>query len=130
DQNNNVISGGAGDDFLFGEGGDDRLSGGYGDDVLRGGGDTETLIAQGGTDRLTGDDPGSVGRDTFVISQVFLDSNGHIITDFQHGFDQIDLTAFSEGGRYNLLGSDGQIAIGPCHLTSGLFGGGTEAENP
>ena len=126
DQSNNVINGGAGDDFLFGEGGDDTLIGGPGDDVLRGGAGNDTLIASGGQDRLTGDDPGSVGRDTFVFLPDW--SNGHTITDFQRGFDHIDLTAYSNGGMQNLLGSDGKLAIGPCQAT-GLFGG-TEAENP
>jgi Ca2+-binding RTX toxin-like protein len=126
DNSNNVINGDAGDDFLFGEGGNDTLIGGFGNDILRGGAGNDTLIAMYGQDTLTGDDPGTFGYDTFVFAPEL--TNGHFITDFQHGFDHIDLTAFTHADG-NLLGSDGQIAIGSCHAT-GLLAHGTEADNP
>jgi Ca2+-binding RTX toxin-like protein len=124
-----VIDGGAGDDFLFGGAGNDTLSGGVGDDVLRGGAGDDRLIAYFGEDRLTGDDPGTIGRDTFVFSPETFSSNGHIITDFQHGYDHIDLTAFTHIGAPSLLGSDGQIAIGSCQVAGWPAPGG-EAQNP
>jgi len=126
DNGNNVIDGGAGDDFLFGGGGNDTLIGGFGDDILRGGAGDDRLIAMYGQDTLTGDDPGSIGRDTFVFAPEL--TNGHFITDFQRGLDHIDLTAFTKADG-SLLGSDGQLAIGSCHAT-GLLTHGTEADNP
>jgi Ca2+-binding RTX toxin-like protein len=125
DQFANRIEGGAGDDFLFGGAGNDTLIGGPGDDVLRGGAGDDTLIASGGHDVLTGDDPGSIGRDTFVFLPDW--TNGHTVTDFQHGYDHIDISAYVNGEQ-NPLGSDGKLAIGACQAT-GLFGG-TEAQNP
>ncbi|WP_291025866.1 calcium-binding protein [Hydrogenophaga sp.] len=50
-----VLHGGAGDDWLFGEGGQDRLDGGSGADVLFGGTDSDWLEGGSGNDRLMGD---------------------------------------------------------------------------
>jgi hypothetical protein len=54
---NDTLSGGDGDDILFGQGGDDTLGGGAGDDWLIGGGGQDTL------DRGTGKDKISHGND-------------------------------------------------------------------
>lgn len=122
----NVIHGGNGEDFLFGQGGDDRIFGDAGNDNLRGGAGNDRLEGGYGEDRLTGDDAGSFGYDTFVMAPNAF-SNGDIITDFQHGYDRIDVSAFASAGQ-PLLGSDGRLAIGPCHVMGGL-GGAPADEN-
>ncbi len=51
---NDVISGGDGDDVLFGQNGDDRLEGGNGNDLLFGGSGKDTLRGDAGDDALYG----------------------------------------------------------------------------
>lgn len=102
----NLLSGNDGNDTLSGNSGNDTLLGGNGRDVIAGG---------RGADLLTGGD----GADTFV----FRRGDGiDRITDFSvgediirlhglaTGFDQINLTADSDGVRVGLLGG-GTIAI-------------------
>ncbi|WP_263846350.1 FG-GAP-like repeat-containing protein [Roseobacter sinensis] len=80
----------SGDDALLGEGGNDVLEGGYGSDRLDGGVGNDRLIGGEGADTLTGGE----GSDVFVF-----DENAHstldtrdMITDFEVGLDQIDLS--------------------------------------
>ena len=69
------LSGGDGDDDLFGGGGRDSLDGGDGDDALFGGRGRDLLSGGDGDDWLTGDG----GRDTFDFSHLA----GHdTVTDF------------------------------------------------
>jgi Ca2+-binding RTX toxin-like protein len=102
----NVIAGGNGDDFLFGMIGDDHLIGGMGADVLRGGEGNDRLDGSFGGNILTGDEAGGFGHDTFVIHWGLFQS-ADIVTDFQHGFDKLDVGLV--GGDF---GADGQLAIG------------------
>lgn len=105
DAQGNVIHGNSGDDYVFGQGGDDRLFGDGGIDTLRGGAGNDVLNGGLGNDRLTGDDAGFFGNDTFVMRP----GNGvDTITDFQRGYDRIDLSAY---GITN-LGSDGVLPVG------------------
>ena len=73
-----AMSGTDGMDVLSGAQGDDRIGGGKGDDVLTDG---------AGVDRLTG----GIGGDTFII---VYDDSTDMITDFELGVDQIDLSAW------------------------------------
>lgn len=73
-----TMSGSNGMDALSGAEGNDRLFGGEGDDILADG---------AGTDRLTG----GIGADTFVFA---YDDSTDVITDFEQGVDQIDLSAW------------------------------------
>jgi Ca2+-binding RTX toxin-like protein len=82
----NNLSGGNGDDLLSGLAGDDVISGGAGDDIIYGGLGADWL--SGGAD-----------SDTFKFSSAEASQmvNGKpqdVITDFQHGYDTIDLSAF------------------------------------
>lgn len=68
---NDTMSGGSGDDTLFGQSGSDKLNGGAGNDVLIGGAGDDTLNGDGGDDALyggAGDDvlDGGVGNDTLI----------------------------------------------------------------
>jgi Ca2+-binding RTX toxin-like protein len=49
DENNNLISGGSGDDYLAGGAGNDGLYGGDGNDALYGGSGNDVLDGEGGT---------------------------------------------------------------------------------
>lgn len=90
-----VIVGGAGKDSVLGGNGDDLLFGGEGPDVLRGnrgndvldGGDGHDLLVGGrGSNTLTG---GTLA-DTFKFTQ--LDGMLDRVTDFEVGFDKLDLS--------------------------------------
>jgi hypothetical protein len=107
-----IIATGDLDNMLTGNGGDDEISGGGGDDTLSGGSGDDTLTGGSGSDELTG----GAGSDTFV----FAPGDGigfDVITDFEIGVDQLDLTAFGltgigvpgviEGGV--IIGDDGVV---------------------
>ena len=93
--------------------GADYISGGNGSDVLEGGSGKDTLIGGNGDDILRG----GTGEDTFVfMSAAEASANGGLIdriTDFQSGFDKIDLSAFMAGGTY--------VGVGPL-----VAGGGKQ----
>ncbi|ANW23017.1 hypothetical protein BA953_01695 [Vibrio coralliilyticus] len=89
-----TLSGGAGDDILFGQGGDDTLDGGAGNDILLGGVGDDTLIGGLGSDILSGGD----GEDEFVWHYGDLDGGTDVITDFHVSEDKIDIS--------DLLGQD------------------------
>jgi uncharacterized delta-60 repeat protein len=80
-----LLEGGAGVDTLNGGRGNDFLRGEAGNDILDGGSGRDILIGGAGADSLTG----GTGRDTFVL---YSQSEGvDTITDFEDGFDLIDL---------------------------------------
>ena len=98
DLRDNVISGDAGNDALYGgpRGGDDLLSGGPGDDRLYGGIGNDVLQGGPGNDQLRGgpDDDmldGGEGDDVFFIA---ADGGNDTILDFGSGEDKLDLAAF------------------------------------
>ncbi|WP_447737624.1 retention module-containing protein [Pseudomonas laurentiana] len=81
------LSGGNGNDILFGQGGIDTLDGGKGNDILLGGTGNDNLIGGQGNDILIG---GS-GGDTFVWKAG--DTGNDVIKDFNMGEkDKIDLS--------------------------------------
>ncbi len=88
----NVLSAGAGNDVLDGAGGDDRLVGGAGYDGLTGGSGHDRPLGGLGRDVLSG---GS-GSDAFTFLTAAEAGRGtmrDVIRDFQHGGDEIDLSA-------------------------------------
>ena len=100
DTNRDDIDGGPGDDRLFGGRGDDTLYGGEGNDTLKGGAGADTLLAGSGDDMLDGGAgadvlDGGIGFDTFV----FAPGHGEdTVTDFRNGRDVIDISAFGLSG--------------------------------
>jgi Ca2+-binding RTX toxin-like protein len=77
----NALAGNLGDDRLSGRGGDDDLTGGQGDDVLSG-------------DEGADDLHGGAGADTFVFASLTdsMIAATDLITDFESGVDQLDLS--------------------------------------
>ncbi|BAO84482.1 hypothetical protein SMCB_2254 [Serpentinimonas maccroryi] len=94
---NDTLSGGAGDDILFGQQGNDTLTGGEGNDTLFGGSGNDTLT-------------GGLGADVFAWR---LGDQGttasparDVITDFNPGQgDALDLRDLLQGENANNLGS-------------------------
>lgn len=83
---NNVITGGSANDVLVGGAGNDTITGGAGDDRLNGGIGNDMLRGVTGHDTMTGD----AGNDVFQFSSA--DGPGTaFITDFQRGYDKLDL---------------------------------------
>ncbi|WFW60042.1 hypothetical protein NFJ76_20175 [Citrobacter freundii] len=109
----NTITGGSGNDFLYGMGGNDTLNGGAGNDALDGGDGADNLQGGAGNDKLTGgagndrleggqgDDimTGGAGNDTFVFSAGF--GRDCITSGFDSnpsgGQDYLDVSLFGIG---------------------------------
>ena len=89
---NDVVTGGSGDDVLWGGSGNDVISGGAGNDVLVGETGSDTLRGGAGFDVLYGSTGG--GGDGAVDTFVFDASWGtDVVFDFVHGTDKLDMTA-------------------------------------
>jgi len=86
-----TITGGTGNDGLFGQDGDDTIAGGNGNDVLLGEGGSDTLNGGAGGDIIAG----GAGADTFVYQAGW---GGDSVLDFQNGVDQFDMTALAANG--------------------------------
>lgn len=109
----NTITGGSGNDFLYGMGGNNTLYGGAGNDALDGGDGADNLQGGAGNDKLTGgagndrleggqgDDimTGGAGNDTFVFSAGF--GRDRITSGFDNnpsgGQDYLDVSLFGIG---------------------------------
>jgi Ca2+-binding RTX toxin-like protein len=78
---NNDVTGGNGNDWLYGQDGNDSLAGGVGSDHLFGGNGNDTLSGGFGTDYLNG----GLGNDTYIA-----DTSGDIVTEYEgEGTDSI-----------------------------------------
>ena len=97
DNNRDLLSGGAGDDTIFGRDDDDTLFGGAGNDVLDGGIDEDSMVGGAGNDTLIGGQgadsmAGGNDRDVFLVTV-----QGHGLNDVIDGneggddFDTLDL---------------------------------------
>lgn len=136
---NDIIDGGAGNDYLLGQGGNDALYGGAGDDYLNGDGEYLTaaplavhgndyLDGGAGADQLVGgakDDElfGGTGNDTLLG-----DESPERIDGASHGRDYLDGEAdndFLEGGGNDdiLLGGSGDDVMWGDSSTAGLADG-------
>ncbi|MBO6899570.1 MAG: type I secretion protein, partial [Shimia sp.] len=102
-----VLTGGAGNDSLRGDRGNDVLSGGDGRDYLSGASGNDTLDGGAASDRLylgAGSDvaSGGSGADTFIFRSDDLDGSQDSILDFSttEG-DRLDLRRLDLGGSEN-----------------------------
>jgi len=89
------MKGGDGDDSISGNQGNDTLSGSKGNDLLRGGDGDDTINGGVGTDTISGGEgrdtlTGWSGTDIFRFEGEDM-ATGDLITDFEVGFDVIEL---------------------------------------
>ena len=131
---NDTLTGGAGDDTLFGDGffgdaptpplqhGNDLLIGGAGNDVMSGGGQSDTLNGGLGNDNLSGDSGDAPnGPDHFIFDVAPGSANADIINGFESGSDKIHLDA----RVMTALGGSGNFAVGDArfYAAAGATGG-------
>ncbi|OAN47525.1 hypothetical protein A6A04_20325 [Paramagnetospirillum marisnigri] len=116
---NDSISGGAGDDIIFGDAyinrsgqvlvtgnGNDVLDGGIGSDQIHGGGGNDTIIGGAGDDQLWGD----AGSDLFIFGPNF----GHDVVDGGYGTkwtDTIDLTSDTSAVSVNVEAAGWAVTV-------------------
>jgi Ca2+-binding RTX toxin-like protein len=112
---NDVLFGRSGDDTLLGDLGDDVLRGGAGDDILHGGSGADTIDGGAGDDLLTG----GAGGDTFVFSggggnDVVLDFKaGQDILQISKGINGTDIESADDlAARVQQVGTDAVIDLG------------------
>lgn len=103
---NDTLNGDAGNDLLFGGSGNDTLNGGLGNDILTGGDGDDILIGGAGNDTLTG---GS-GSDKFVWKSgdqgtTTTPAVDHV-TDFDKAHDTLDISDLLQGHSSNYLTID------------------------
>ena len=97
---NDVLHGGAGNDWMAGHGGQDQLSGGSGSDVLFGGGDSDWVVGGAGDDHLFGDNGSSTGDRE---GQDY----GHDLLEGREGNDVL----WGDAGDDVLLGGEGNDSL-------------------
>ncbi len=102
--NTQNLTGGSGNDYLFGDAGPNQLEGGAGNDVLVGG---------GGADILVGGDAGD--RFVFQFVNDSLPGVRDTILDFTSGPDAIDLTAIDANSK--LAGDQAFTFLGDSRFT-------------
>ncbi|MEM1050284.1 MAG: FG-GAP-like repeat-containing protein [Pseudomonadota bacterium] len=98
-----VLTGGAGDDTLYGGGGADNVSGGEDNDVLFGGTGADTLTGGAGDDRLVGD-----GEAALVDGATEFVANTYTSSNQSYG----EVTALKDGGFLVVWESSGQDGSG------------------
>jgi len=117
----NVLTGNSAANRIRGEGGNDLLFGGAGNDSLFGGAGNDTLRGGTGTDLLNG----GPGTDDFVFATAAEAGRGRSrdrITDFQPGFDHVDLSGFLPGGVFIGAAAFSGVA-GQVRYRSGIVSG-------
>jgi Ca2+-binding RTX toxin-like protein len=111
------LKGFGGSDIVKGFAGNDRLLGGSGNDTLLGGTGRDTLIGGDDRDRLTG----GTGSDVFVFNKTAetgrTSTTRDVITDFELGVDDIDLSAIDANIRAGAIGNQAFKFIGGAAFT-------------
>lgn len=130
------VKGRAGDDQIFAQGGMDTVHGNDGDDLIDGGGSRDflsggrgedTILGSSGADTINGGSgndtlSGGSGNDVFVFKR---DSDNDLVTDFEDGVDQLDLSALSAASFAALTGAGAITSDGGSGslINLGLIGG-------
>ena len=102
-----VIHGGAGNDWLFGGEGDDQIFGGTGDDILYGGAGNDYLDGGTGHNSLYG----GAGNDILVYNQGMAHASGGEGIDFLVGADRDTLDSLFANQDNNPIQSDIEVLI-------------------
>ena len=102
-----VIHGGAGNDWLFGGEGDDQIFGGTGDDILYGGAGNDYLDGGTGHNSLYG----GAGNDILVYNQGMAHASGGEGIDFLVGADRDTLDSLFANPNNNPIQSDIEVLI-------------------
>jgi Ca2+-binding RTX toxin-like protein len=103
DQTADMLFGGTGNDWMFGDGGDDFLDGGSGADYVVGGGGADIIEGGSGDDELVGDGT----TDPATLDYVSAAEHGGDLIDGGDGADLI----FGGGGSDDLSGGTGNDRI-------------------
>jgi serralysin len=133
-----TLSGGRGSDTIKGGAGNDKITGGRNADVLNGGTGRDTMRGGGGRDELIGGTKADVlnggsgrdvltgggGSDTFVFTSLSHSRGNKVdtITDFNRGFDEIDLSGLdanrnlSGNQSFEFIGKSGFDAAGQIRI--------------
>ena len=113
---NDMLLGGGGDDWIFGEGGDDFIDGGVDNDVAFGDQGNDQINGGDGNDVLSGDNPDEGANGGSLAG----DLHGNDVIDGGAGNDQLT----GNGGNDDLWGGDGDDEIdGDDTKTPGQFHG-------
>jgi serralysin len=88
---NNILTGLAGADTIYGSFGDDKIDGGADNDTLFGNQGDDILIAGTGTDTVTG----GIGNDKYII-----DSLDTVVELAGEGTESVDVTVITAGGTW------------------------------
>ncbi|MBB1247784.1 M10 family metallopeptidase [Rhizobium sp. G21] len=107
----NRADGGAGNDTIASDGGKDNLVGGTGNDTISSGAGIDIVNGGTGTDRIDGGvDADTLTGGTDADTFVFEDNDGlDRITDFQNGFDKLELDGFSYGSTSQVVALAKQV---------------------
>ncbi len=109
---NDAIEGGAGNDYMEGGNGNDKLTGDSGSDNLNGGAGNDTLIGGTGNDTLTG----GLGNDTYTFGR----GDGQDVVQFEYSNDTTRLDAIRFGA--GITQSDLVLTRSGSDLTIGIVG--------
>ena len=134
---NELINGGAGFDYIDGQGGDDVISGGDEMDFILGGAGNDLISGDNGNDMINGGDghdiiaggagsdqlAGGAGNDVFVFE--FFDDGVDTVTDFKVDEDTIKINGVGAGANVDYNQDTGSLSVNGeeiAKLDAGLDG--------
>ncbi|MCG7977901.1 MAG: RTX toxin, partial [Candidatus Thiodiazotropha endolucinida] len=137
-----TVSGGLGDDYVYGEAGNDTLTGGDGRDRLYGGAGTDSLSGEAGDDRLYGGDgndtlrggagtdtlSGDAGSDTYLFEEGFgndtinnydsVETNADVVRFENVAIEDLWFSQYGNSLRVTVAGTDDQVTINNWYSNS------------
>ncbi|RYV00482.1 hypothetical protein SOPP22_19760, partial [Shewanella sp. OPT22] len=124
-QGDDVIVGGNSGDDLKGNLGNDLIIGGLGNDVINGGNNEDIIIGGLGDDILTGDGVDKQNIDVFKWESG--DQGKDIITDFEFGYDKLDLSDLLIDEHFNNIDDYLTIRIDGDNIVLDIFADGDKS---